>query len=402
MVENRRLCCDIKINSRPVKKFKGKKVYVSTGDSDDMQSGELVDFYNRPSRANVEPDINDIIFAKMSNTSKTFLIDNELSKNIYSTGFFDISSTKIYPKFLYYLIQSYEFDCYKNAYSEGTTQISLSDKRLRLIKVKYENDYCKQIKITKILDTLISSIDGLISNLESQLISYDQLVQSYINEAFKSDKNRKINNVFFDEIPEDFKCEKIIHLTTNIKDGTHGSFQRVNDGEPLLSAKNVFNEGLFVSDKESLISKKDYNEILSSGFPKFGDVLFTCVGTIGRTTVYNEKKSFAFQRSVLFIRSPKFIDSYYLSYFFRSDYFKMQYKNFIKQSAQAGLYGEDFKECYVFYPDYQKQLTIVENLSKKVKQINQIVEAKKQKINELKKMKKSLIFEYLTGKKEVA
>ena len=49
------------INSRPVQFFKGEKIYVSTGDSDDMENGAIVSYYNRPSRANVQPKINDII-----------------------------------------------------------------------------------------------------------------------------------------------------------------------------------------------------------------------------------------------------------------------------------------------------------------------------------------------------
>lgn len=131
MIKTQRPYFFFNINSRPVQKFKGTKTYVSTGDSEDMENGELVTFYNRPSRANVEPKINDVIFAKMANTDKTFLIDERLANYIFSTGFFDISSKNFDPRYLTYLIQSDEFDGYKNAYSEGTTQVSISDKRLK-------------------------------------------------------------------------------------------------------------------------------------------------------------------------------------------------------------------------------------------------------------------------------
>ena len=41
MVETRRICLDLTINSRPINKFDGKRIYVSTGDSDDMESVRL-------------------------------------------------------------------------------------------------------------------------------------------------------------------------------------------------------------------------------------------------------------------------------------------------------------------------------------------------------------------------
>ena len=401
MVENRRICCDLRINSRPVQKFKGKKIYVSTGDSEDMGNGELVDFYQRPSRANVEPRVDDVIFAKMSNTDKTFLINEELKQNIYSTGFFDVSSSRIYPRFLYYLIKSDEFDSYKNAYSEGTTQVSISDKRLKKIRVTYETDREKQKLIADFLDDKVSKIDSLIFNLQQQILDLVNLIQSHINNVFKSPNMKKISNQFFNEIPSDFHYMKINQLIPKIKDGTHGSFGRVNDGYMLLSAKNVFDGELIYSDDESMISYKDYKEIVSNGFPRKNDVLFTTVGTIGRSAVYEENEPIAFQRSVLFVRPPKNIDPYYLSYFFRSDYFKMQYKNYIKQSAQAGLYGEDFKKCYVIYPDMEKQKKIVGSLNSSCSELQKLINLKQQRVDELKNYKKSLIYEYVSGEREV-
>ena len=44
------------------------------------------------------------------------------------------------------------------------------------------------------------------------------------------------------------------HLLLGIKDGTHGTFNRVPDGEPLLSAKNVWESGLRYSEADSQIS----------------------------------------------------------------------------------------------------------------------------------------------------
>ena len=403
MIKTQRPYFFFNINSRPVQKFKGTKTYVSTGDSEDMENGELVTFYNRPSRANVEPKINDVIFAKMANTDKTFLIDERLANYIYSTGFFDISSRNFEPRYLAYLVRSHEFDGYKNAYSEGTTQISISDKRLKKIRITYETDIQKQKQIADFLDIKVKKIDDLISNLKEQNENLNLLFLSKINGLILPADAPKSNNSFIPRVTNSSIICKFNIFIKKVKDGTHSSFGRVNgSGYYLLSAKNVFNDKLVITDYESEISKKDFLSIVKCGFPKKNDVLFTTVGSIGRTLVYKEDSPNAFQRSVFFIRPPRNINSQYLSYFFRSKYFKDQLSLYVKQTAQSGIYAEDFKRIYLLIPTLEDQKIIVEKISNVSKQVNYCTEINNRKIKELLEYKKSLIYEYVSGKKEVS
>lgn len=403
MIKTQRPYFFFNINSRPVQKFKGTKTYVSTGDSEDMENGELVTFYNRPSKANVEPKVNDVIFAKMANTNKTFLINEKLASYIFSTGFFDISSKYFEPRYLTYLVKSDEFDGYKNAYSEGTTQVSISDKRLKKICVTYEADIQKQKQIADILDIKVKKIDDLISNLQEQNKNLGLLFLSKINSLILPANAPKSNNSFIPRVTHSSIICKFNIFIKKVKDGTHSSFGRVNgSGYYLLSAKNVLNDKLMITDSESEISKKDFLSIVKCGFPKKNDVLFTTVGSIGRTLVYNEDSPNAFQRSVFFIRPPKNINSQYLSYFFRSKYFKDQLSLYVKQTAQSGIYAEDFKRIYLLIPTLEDQKTIVEKISNVSKQVNHCTEINNRKIKELLEYKKSLIYEYVSGKKEVS
>jgi hypothetical protein len=64
------------------------------------------------------------------------------------------------------------------------------------------------------------------------------------------------------KMPEHWKATSLKRWTTSIKDGTHGTFDRVPEGIPLLSAKNVGDDGqLQVSHAESLVSERDYEQI---------------------------------------------------------------------------------------------------------------------------------------------
>lgn len=403
MIKTQRPYFFFNINSRPVQKFKGTKIYVSTGDSEDMENGELVTFYNRPSRANVEPKINDVIFAKMANIKKTFLIDEKLANYIYSTGFFDISSKYFDPRYLTYLIQSDEFDGYKNAYSEGTTQVSISDKRLKKICITYETDNQKQKQIADFLDNKVSKINELISNLKEQNENLGLFFLSKVNSLILPAAAPASNNPFIPRANYSSTICKFNIFIKKVKDGTHSSFNRVNgSGYYLLSAKNVFDDNLVITDSESEISKKDFLSIVKCGFPKKNDVLFTTVGSIGRTLVYKEDRPNAFQRSVFFIRPPKNINPQYLSYFFRSKYFKDQLSLYVKQTAQSGIYAEDFKRIYLLIPTLEEQINIVEKITSVSRQVNYCIEINDHKIKELLEYKNSLIYEYVSGKKEVS
>lgn len=92
-------------------------------------------------------------------------------------------------------------------------------------------------------------------------------------------------------IPLDWNAKKVKYVISDIKDGTHGTFDRVESGELLLSAKNVFDDGIRIGENESEISILDYKSIISNGFPKRNDVLLCCVGTIGRCCVYEYDQS---------------------------------------------------------------------------------------------------------------
>ena len=73
----------VSIGGKNVKEFDNELMYLSTGDLEESNIVNLepVTFDSRPSRANQLVEINDILFAKMKDTRKTLLI-NENTKNI--------------------------------------------------------------------------------------------------------------------------------------------------------------------------------------------------------------------------------------------------------------------------------------------------------------------------------
>lgn len=120
-----------------------------------------------------------------------------------------------------------------------------------------------------------------------------------------------------------------------VQDGTHGTFKRTTTGFYLLSAKNVLNNQLNIGDDESRVPEEDYKKIVANGYPQKGDILLSCVGTIGRCCILKEE-NVAFQRSVAFIRTS--INKKYLLYVLQSNTVQEQLKSMVNASAQGGIY----------------------------------------------------------------
>lgn len=175
---------------------------------------------------------------------------------------------------------------------------------------------------------------------------------------------------------------------------------RVDNGKMLLSAKNLGEDELLLSSNESCISDDDYDSIIKCGFPRKNDILMCCVGEIGKVIIYNYDEIYAFQRSVMFIRPSNNILPEFLLYSLRTSYVKIQETKLTNKTIQSGLYQGLVKELLIPYADdNDKQKEIVTSLKSTLIIVDNLLKTKKKKIMALLNYKKSLVYEYVTGKK---
>lgn len=214
---------------------------------------------------------------------------------------------------------------------------------------------------------------------------------------------KETNNKYFISISTHNTVKRIKHCLVGMTDGTHGTHQRTKEGKLLLSAKNVFEDGLHISENESRISERDYLSITKNGYPHKEDILLCCVGTIGRCMIYNEEKPIAFQRSVIFMTcNKKILLPKMLFYCLQTKQVYDQERLAVNKSAQEGLYQKSVSEIYITFPNsINDQMKLINYLDKKCYEINSIIDSKRNEQNILQKYKKSIINEYVTGKKEV-
>jgi len=173
------------------------------------------------------------------------------------------------------------------------------------------------------------------------------------------------------------------NLSSFIKDGSHGTHKDVDDGLPLLSAKDVRDGILTIPNDCRRISKTEYALIHKNYEIEPNDILLTIVGTIGRCYLMRESEPrFSIQRSVAVIRPDRVIPEY-LYHFLRSDVFQTNLKDFTNASAQGGVYLGSVAKCIVKLPtslfEQTKIAEILSAVDRAIKQTEALI-AKQQRI----------------------
>jgi len=191
-------------------------------------------------------------------------------------------------------------------------------------------------------------------------------------------------------------------LLRGLKDGTHGSFERVDSGFPLLGARNVQGGRLEIDGQESLISEDDHRSIVSNGFPQRGDVLVVIVGaTIGKAALYDRDEPSSFQRSVAFLRPGPLVTSKFLWYYTMTTAFQDEVWLRAKVSAQPGLYLGDVASIPVDLPDLPSQQALTAHLDVATAAIDRSIAVARRAIVLARERRASLVSAAVTGKLRV-
>ncbi len=364
----------------------------------------------------------DLLFARSGATvGKTFQFKNYKGKACFA-GYLiraNFNNNLTSSDYINYFTKSNFYENWKQSiFQQATIQNIGADKYNQLI-ISLPLTINEQTAISTYLDHKTAQIDNLISKKEKLIELLKEERVATINQAVTSGLDEKGNLrqkpqclpaegwkdsgiEWLGEIPVGWEISIFKRITLKIKDGTHGTFNRVSSGYTLLSAKNVFNEGLNITNNESLISEKDFIEITRNGFPAKGDLLITCVGTIGRTTVYEDSEPKAFQRSVSFLRlnSDK-ASPYFYKVFVQSDLYQNLLNSIAKTSAQSGVYMNDIMNSTVVIPPINEQHEIVCFLNDKIEKYDKRIKKNQKQITLLKEYKTALISEVVTGKVDV-
>ncbi len=295
---------------------------------------------------------------------------------------FDGRKYKIYSKSLRYVVNAEDF---------GNIEIVVPP-------------MSEQEKITRFLNEKIVEVDAIIDKTKGSVEEYKKYKQSVIIETVTKGLERTVpmKNSGIDwigEMPKDWKVIKIKYVS----DISRGLFnhrprndERYYGGEyPFIQTGDVAGAMKYIQTYSQTLN--ELGKSVSKEFPK-GTLTMTIAANVGDVAILDFDSYFP--DSVVGFVPKDGVDNLYLYYVFKA--MKKQFVNASILSTQLNLNIERAKELVIPYTaNIDEQHKIVEFLDAKCGEIDALIAKKEAFVEEMEAYKKSLIYEYVTGKKEV-
>lgn len=341
-------------------------------------------------------EIGDILFTKSATIGKTAIVKSDRFM-IWSPIAILKPNHLIQNKFLYHLVSNGYFKDYVCQLSTFNTQFNIGMRTLEKAKICFP-PLSEQQKIASFLDRKCAEIDEMIALQEKIVEELKAYKQSVITEAVTKGLNPDVpmkdsGIEWIGEIPEHWTTIRIKYLLGERKErSVHG------EEEPLS-----------MSQKYGLIPTKEM-DVIPNMASSFEGAKIVYVNDL----VFNKLKAHlgVFSTSNHFgLVSPDYAVYYglgralmpFMEFMFKTPQYISEFRKTATGvgSGLTRLYTSDLFSMPFPLPSIEEQAEIVKFLEEKRSQIDNLISIKLSKIDSLKEYKKSIIYEYVTGKKEV-
>lgn len=265
-----------------------------------------------------------------------------------------------------------------------------------------------QERIVEFLDAKCAEIDALTADIQAQIDTLEQYKRSIITEAVTKgldpDTEMRDSGIpWIGELPRNWHTLRKLSYATQ-EDISYGIVKLLEpddeSGIKVIRCSDVM-DGYISKDNIRTVTQSvsaEYARTILQG----GEVVLNIRGSLGGCAVVPDSMvGYNIAREVAKINIKKQLFNRYLMYFLLSTIFSNYLQNYLVGSVYIGLNIETLKSCPVPLPPMNEQVAISEYLDKKCARIDSIVADKKAELETLADYKNSLIFEYVTGKKEV-
>lgn len=265
----------------------------------------------------------------------------------------------------------------------------------------FEPPINEQKKIADYLDFKCAEIDALTSDIQAQIDALEQYKRSVITEAvtkgLSPDTKMKDSGVeWLRSIPAHWAVDNPKYHFVQRK-------ERAKSGMVQLTA----------SQKYGVVTQEEYMKLTGARIvtvQKDFDILkLVCAGdfiihmrSFQGGLEYSEKTGSISSAYVMLIPQKTILEPRYYKWFFKSDIYidALSSTTNLVRDGQAMRWA-NFIQLPILLPPAEEQRAIANYLDVKCAEINAVVATKKEQLSTLEAYKKSLIYEYVSGKKEV-
>ena len=306
------------------------------------------------------------------------------------------------PKYLYYYLHS--FDIAKGFYGMGAgVRQGLNWDGVKWLKILAPS-VPEQERIAAFLDAECAEIDAVLEKTRASIEEYKKLKQAVITQAvtkgIRGDRPMKDSGIeWIGDIPKEWNCKKVKYVTSisrGIFNHRPRNDERYYGGEyPFIQTGDVAGAQKYIESYSQTLN--ELGKSVSKCFPK-GTLTMTIAANVGDAAILGFDAFFP-DSVVGFIPNADINDEY-LYYIFKA--MKPEFVRTAIKSTQLNLNVERIRDLFVpVVVQKSEQLEIAEYLNTKCADIDALIAKKQQYLTEIENYKKSLIYEYVTGKKEV-
>ena len=356
---------------------------------------------------------NDIVMAKVTPCFENgnIAVMNGLSSGVGlgSSELFVFRAKEMQTRYLFYWLQN-------KAFVEQAKSTMTGTGGLKRVSPQFVRDcaiHCppldEQVRISVFLDAERAQIDAVIEQTRASIEEYKKLKQSIITQAvtkgIRPGRRMKDSGVeWIGEIPEEWNICKLRHIGST-QNGISKGGEYFGEGYPFVSYGDVYRNFSLPHTVRGLIRSTEEERALYSVLR--GDIFFTRTSetieevgfsSVCETTIPNA----TFAGFLIRVRPyDDTLDVGYSKYYFRSNHHRFYLVKQMNLVTRASLGQPLLKGMPVLVPGKEEQREIARYLDQRCGDIDNLILSKEKVIAELESYKKSLIFEYVTGKKEV-
>lgn len=345
----------------------------------------------------------DILFARSGATvGKSFIYHTEYGRAAFA-GYLIRAQLKkeIVSEYVYYYTCSTGYDIWKNGiFIQSTIQNISADKYMNLPIVLPETKD-EQMQIVNFLRNTCVELDNVLEKTRASIEEYKKLKQSVITQAvtqgIKGNREMKDSGIeWIGEIPVEWEERRIKTLFTLREEKNFLPLEEVNLISLYTDLGVVQHSELEKTTGNKASNADGYKMVYKDDIVV--NIILCWMGAIGRSE-YNGVTSPAYD---IYIPQNEVLSQFYHYYFrtrgFGGDCYKRG-KGIMAMRWRT--YSDQFRDISVVYPPLKEQIEIINYLDAKCAEIDNLITKKEKYLAEIENYKKSLIYEYVTGKKEI-
>lgn len=310
---------------------------------------------------------------------------------------------KISPQYATYLFKGYETKMAFHNMGAGIRK-TLGYKEFKnqplLLPSKEE-----QNKISAYLDSKGSHIDIMLSKIRSSIEEYKKLKQAVITQAVtkgvRGEREMKDSGVeWIGAIPKDWEIKRLKSFCTIVdcKNRTPDVFP---DGKYTVVRTTCIKDCSFSYEGSYQTDTTNFKAWTLKGQPHKGDIFFTREAPVGEACLVPNADNLCMGQRVMFFRPEDNSDARYIMYSIYGPLVREYIASKNSGSTVGHLKLGQVACIPIFYCPPLEQKEIADYLDAKCAEIDKLIAKKEQLVKELESYKKSLIYEVVTGKREV-